>query len=208
MEATRQPQGRTTITYAIRVVNILTGVVIAGCALTVWGNLTGIAPVPYGDAWVPPESLPQVLALEIGSDSGGRTEITVLPLWLRALGVSSAVLMTVMLVVVFRAVHLLAWRSAEGRPFAEDVIRRLRQVSIWLMVLVVVRLLVDVATIAALTAWFQSEVIDAATPIGGSLGTDLPALSLSMVVAAAVAGVLAQAFRRGKELVEETDGLV
>lgn len=128
-----------------------------------------------------------------------------LPFWLRALGTTSTVAMTVMLVIVFRTVHLLARRSAEGRPFTEDVIRRLRRASSWLLVLIILRLLIDVATIAALNGWFPSA---ADSHGGGALDTDLPALSLTMLVAAAVAGVLAQAFHRGRQLSEDTDGLV
>lgn len=196
---------RTTKTsWAIAVVNALTGIVIALCLLRVWINLSGIPLVPQDNAWVPPESLPQILNLQLGPDPA-TTEITALPVWLRALGTTSTVAMTVMLVIVFRTVHLLARRSAEGRPFAADVIRRLRRASSWLLVLIILRLLIDVATITALNGWFPSA---ADSHGGGALGTDLPALSLNMLVAAAVAGVLAQAFHRGRQLSEDTDGLV
>lgn len=129
-----------------------------------------------------------------------------LPLWLRALGVLNTVLLAVMLVLTLRTVHLLAVRAAQGRPFADDVVRRLQRLPLWLGALVVARLLLDVLTISALTSWFDAQV--ARTEQGGALGIDLPALSLTMIVAAAVAAVLASAFRRGRELTEQTDGLV
>lgn len=202
---TSQRTRPTSTLWAARLVNVLTGVVIALCVLSVYLHLTGIPIIPMEDAWVPADALPQVLQLEIPSDSS-RTEITVLPLWLRALGTLNAVLMAVMLVLVFRTVHLLAVRASEGRPFADDVIHRLQRLPWWLGALIVARLAVDVATIAALGQWFHALMDD--TRQGGALGTDAPALSLTMIVAAAVAAVLATAFRRGKELTEDTDGLV
>jgi hypothetical protein len=192
-------------TWASCLVNILTGAVIAVCALSVYLNLTGIPLIPQENAWVPAESLPQLAQLELPSGSS-RTEITVLPLWLRALGVLNTVLLAVMLVLVFRTVHLLAVRAAEGRPFADDVVRRLQRLPLWLGALIIARLAVDVVTIAALTRWFEAVLED--TRQGGGLGTNFPALSLTMIVAAAVAAVLASAFRRGRELTEDTDGLV
>lgn len=192
-------------TWAVRLVNILTGAVIAVCALSVYLYLTGIPLIPQENAWVPAESLPQLLTLELPADSS-RTEITVLPLWLRALATANPVLLTVMLVLTFRTVHLLAVRAAEGRPFADDVVRRLQRLPLWLGVLIVARLLFDVLTIAALSSWFETEV--ASTQQGGALGTNFPALSLTIIVAAAVGAILAIAFRQGKELTEQTDGLV
>lgn len=203
----RQPGGKAASGFAIMVVNLFMGAALALLAVSLWINLSGIPLIPSDDAWVPANSLPQILQLDIGDDPAARTEISVLPFWIRLLSLTSTAIMTVMLVMVFRTVHLLARRSTEGRPFAPEVIQRLRRLSIWLVALVLLRFLVDVGTIAAVSAWFTDNVFEE-PGVSGGLGTDFPALSLSMIVTAAVAGVLAQTFRQGSELTEATDGLV
>lgn len=186
------------------VVKSVTGIVVVVCLVRVWVIVTGIPVVPLGDTWVTPEAMPQILNLQLGSGTTP-TDITALPVWLRVLSATSLVALAVMVVIVFRAVDLLARRSAEGRPFADDVIRRLRDGSLWLLWLVLGRLLIDAATIAALHRWFSTKPDEHG---GGALGTDLPALSLPMLVAAVVADLLARAFERGRQLTEDTDGLV
>ncbi|KUG51921.1 hypothetical protein AVL62_08260 [Serinicoccus chungangensis] len=185
--------------------NVVVGAAVALCALQVFLVVSGIPVIPSDDAWVPPSALPQVLQLDLPVDAL-RTEVTVLPLWIRLLGVSSTVLMAAMLVIALRAVHHVARRSAQGRPFADDVVRRLRRVAVWLLALVGLRLLVDVATGAAVERRFADHLD--ATEAGGALGIDLPSLSVPMIVAAAVAAVLAHAFATGRDLVDATDGLV
>ena len=201
-ETTDRPRG---LRVASMAVNLVVGATVAVCALQVFLVVSGIPVIPSDDAWVPPTALPQVLQLDIPIDAM-RTEITVLPLWIRLLGISSSVIMTAMLVIALRTVHHVARRSAQGRPFADDVVRRLRRVAVWLLVLVGLRLLVDVATGAALERWFADHLD--ATRTGGGLGIDLPSLSVPMVVAAAVAAILAHAFATGRDLVDATDGLV
>ncbi|WP_298888488.1 DUF2975 domain-containing protein [uncultured Serinicoccus sp.] len=205
MSSDHRGSRRTGPAFAAAVVNVVAGAAVALCALQVFLVLSGIPLIPSDDAWVPPTAVPQVLQLDLPADAP-RTEVTVLPLWIRLLGISSTVLMTAMLVIALRAVHHVARRSAQGRPFADDVVRRLRRVTVWLLVLVGLRLLVDVGTGAALQGWFTDHLD--ATGAGGGLGLDVPSLSVPMIVAAAVAATLAHAFARGRDLVDATDGLV
>lgn len=201
-QATR-PRGA--VGVGIRGLYALVGAGLALCAIALWLALIGIPPLSGEDTWVPASTLPQIHQLEIG-DTAARTEVSVLPLWLRAVGISSTVLWTAMLVITARAVALLARRAAQGRPFADDVLRRLRHLVIWLLALAAARVAVDLFTASWVSSWFEHQMDT--TQAGGVLSTEFPSFSLPYLVAALVAAILGLAFRQGRALVEETEGLV
>lgn len=190
-----------------RVLDVLIWGAVVLCLVRLFAILTGIALTWWwDDAWVDATALPQVLQLEYTAAEGDPAtgDIRLLPLWLRALGSVSIVLFTVMFIMVLRAARLVAQRAMEGAPFAPDIARRLRTIAVVVLALAVLRVLVDVATISGVVSW---EPPDERWHML-AVGTDLPSVSLSLVIAAVVAGALASAFDRGARLEKEMDGLV
>lgn len=195
-------------TIAIRAIDVLLWGAIVIAVARLWAILTGI---PVGlwndkDTWVSPTALPQVLQFEFLITEGdpGKNEITLLPFWLRAVGASSIAIFTVMLVMVLRAARLIAARVMRSDPFSAQIPRRLRVTAVIVLLLTVLRLVVDILTDLALRNW-QPEAGQFHSLL---ISTDLPSISLSLVLAAIVAWVLATAFDRGARLERETDGLV
>lgn len=196
-------------TIAVRTMDVLLWGAVVICVLHVWMAITGI-PVPLqalGDiVWVPPTVLPQIAEFEYGrtADDPGMDVVTLLPLWLRVLGSSSIVFFTAMLVMVLRSARMLAVRVMRSDPFAPEIPDRLRFTTTAVLCLAALRLLVDLLTVWSLMNWqpapgqFESLMIN----------TNLPSISLSLILAAIVARVLATAFERGARLEQETDGLV
>lgn len=194
---------------ALGVLDVVLWGAVAACGVHVWSVLTGTTLVPrwvVSDAWVPASALIQVNQLELvlTEEDPGRSEITLFPWWLRAVGASSFVLFTAMLVTVLRAARLIAARVMSLDPFSADIPRRLRHTTVVVLVLAVARLLVDLAVISHLMTWQPT------TATFHSLHVNLnpPSLSLSLVLAAIVAWVLAVAFERGARLEREAEGLV
>lgn len=196
-------------TIAIRTMDVLLWGAVAVCVAGVWMALTGIPLTLWWsgrEVWVSPTALPQISQFDyaVTEEGPARAEVTLLPLWLRAIGVSSTVLFTAMLVMVLRSARLIAVRVMNSDPFAAEIPRSLRTTMIVVLCLAVVRFLVDLVTASALMRW-QPEA-EQFHSLG--ISTNLPSVSLSLVLAAIIAGVLATAFERGARLEQETDGLV
>lgn len=209
MSQTTIEKKHTGATIAIRTMDVLLWGAVAVCVLRVWTALTGIPVGPWWlghDVWVAPTVLPQISQFDYAhtEDAPGRAEVTILPLWLRAVAASSIALFTVMLVMVLRSARLIAARVMRGDPFTTEIPRRLRTTTTVVLALAAVRMLVDVATIQALMSWrpeaerFHSLLVN----------LNLPSISLGLVLAAIIARVLATAFERGARLEQDTDGLV
>ncbi len=190
-----------------RVLDLLIWGALAVCLVRLFSILTGIVPMWWwDDAWVPATALPQVLQLDykVTEDDSAPGDIRLLPLWLRALGSVSIVLFTVMFVMVLRGARLVAQRAMQGAPFAPDIAGRLRTIAVVVLSLALLRVLVDVGTISGVMTWEPPDERWHSLAVG----TNIPSISLSLVIAAIVAGSLASAFERGARLEKETDGLV
>lgn len=190
-----------------RLLDLLIWGALAVCLVRLFAILTGFPPMWWwDDAWVPATALPQVLQLDykVTEDDPAPGDIRLLPLWLRALGSVSIVLFTVMLVMVLRGARLVAQRAMQGAPFAPDIAGRLRTIAVVVLSLALLRVLVDVATISGVMSWEPPD--EQWHSLG--VGTNTPSISLSLVIAAIVAGSLASAFERGARLEKEIDGLV
>lgn len=194
---------------AARGMDVLIWGAVVYCALHLWWLLTGnpLWSALLGvDAWISPTALPQITQFDLvlTEDEPARTEITILPFWLRVLGSSSIVLFTVMLILVLRSARLLAVRVMRGDPFSADIPRRLRACSVWVLGLAAARFIVDLVTTRMLWGWEP----DLETYHSFGLGLNTPSISFSLVVAAVVCWVLAAAFEQGTRLKQDTDGLV
>lgn len=193
--------------FTTRVLDLLIWGAVAVCLVRLFAILTGIVPMWWWDnAWVNATALPQVLQLDyqLTEDDPAPGDIRLLPLWLRALGSVSIVLFTVMYVMILRGARLVAQRAIQGAPFALDIAGRLRTIAVVVLSLAILRVLVDVATIAGVMNWEPPDEHWHSLAVG----TNIPSISLSLVIAAIVAGSLASAFERGARLEKEMDGLV
>lgn len=193
--------------FTTRVLDLFIWGAVAVCLVRLFAILTGIVPMWWWDnAWVNATALPQVLQLDykLTEDDPAPGDIRLLPLWLRALGSLSIVLFTVMFVMVLRGARLVGQRAMQGAPFATDIASRLRTIAVVVLSLAILRLLVDVATIAGVMNWEPPDEQWHSVAVG----TNIPSISLSLVIAAIVAGSLASAFERGARLEKEMDGLV
>ncbi|WP_122263961.1 DUF2975 domain-containing protein [Ornithinimicrobium cerasi] len=190
-----------------RVLDVLIWGGVAVCLVRLFAILTGIVPMWWwDDAWVDATAMPQILQFDyqVTEEDPTKADIRLLPLWLRMLGSVSIVLFTVMFVLILGGARLMAKRAMQGAPFAPDVAGRLRSISAAVISLAVIRVLVDVATISGVLSWEPPD----SRWHGLAIGTNLPSISLSLVIAAVVARVLASAVERGARLEKEMDGLV
>lgn len=193
--------------FMTRALDLLIWGAVAVCLVRLFAILTGIVPIWWwDDAWVNATALPQVLQLDykVTEDDPTGADIRLLPLWLRVLGSGSIVLFTVMFVMVLRGARLVAKRAMQGAHFAPDIAGRLRTIAVAVLSLAVLRVLVDVATISGVISWEPPDERWHSLAVG----TNIPSISLSLVIAAIVAGSLASAFERGARLEKEMDGLV
>lgn len=166
----------------VRAASILTAV-----PLLAWGHEGGV---------VPPTALPQVLSYQ-GLDGASDVSVAVFPLWLRTIAVLSILLMAAMAIECVRGSWTVAERILADRPFEHSVIDRLRQMAKRLWLLAAARFGVDVVVLLVLGVggaggserWRM-----------GSIGINVPALSLGFVATAFAAWILARAFAHGRRL--------
>lgn len=187
-------------------------IVLAAVCVGLWeamhmvGILTGWTPFMLlpGEHWVPATTIPQVTAL--GFDDATRTApVTVLGIGVRLLGAAEAALRGVLGVIVLLAAASIVSHAAQGRPFEARLVRQLRTIGLVVLAGIVVDVVLDLAVVKAFEAWFRDH---SHATHSGMMGATHVAPWWLMVIIGIVAIALASAFARGRELQEDTRGLV
>lgn len=189
---------------------VVAGLAALGSATEAFVTLLGRSPLAFGgaDPRVQLSVLPQIKQATLREGAVGY--LVDIPLWLRALCASPAILFIAIAMVAALLITRVLREISAGRPFAAPVRGNLLTLSLFLMGTGVLYGLLDAAAGWNLF-WVASDFSSDRFPLGADyavINTDAPRWPYFMITSGVVGLALTSAFKAGGRLQEENDGLV